>query len=114
MPSESGAGNIPGRKSGQARKADIDVAVLPLRTGRRASRRQTYDEDFVVACERAIDLHVADHRAFCAAHHLLVSLSGDPRGFVDDLLAQRGLKRRIALTVPTFHDGPLRTSQAPI
>jgi DNA-binding transcriptional LysR family regulator len=40
--------------------------------------------------------------AFCAAHHLLVSLSGDPRGFVDDLLAKRGAKRRIALTVPTF------------
>jgi DNA-binding transcriptional LysR family regulator len=32
----------------------------------------------------------------------LVSLSGDRRGFVDELLAKRGLKRRIVLTVPTF------------
>ena len=40
--------------------------------------------------------------AFCRAQHLLVSLDGDPRGFVDELLAKRGLQRRIVLTVPTF------------
>ena len=40
--------------------------------------------------------------AFCRSPHLLVSLSGDPLGFVDELLARRGLKRRIVLTVPTF------------
>ena len=40
--------------------------------------------------------------AFCSAQHLLVSLDGDPRGFVDELLAKRGLQRRIVLTVPTF------------
>jgi DNA-binding transcriptional LysR family regulator len=39
---------------------------------------------------------------YCRSPHLLVSLSGDPHGFVDDLLAKRGLKRRIALTVSTF------------
>jgi DNA-binding transcriptional LysR family regulator len=31
-----------------------------------------------------------------------VSLSGDPQGFVDELLAKRGLARRVALTVPSF------------
>jgi len=40
--------------------------------------------------------------AYCRSQHLLVSLSGDPHGFVDEFLAKRGLKRRIALTVPTF------------
>ena len=39
---------------------------------------------------------------FCKAQHLLVSLDGDLRGFVDELLAKRGLQRRIVLTVPTF------------
>ena len=40
--------------------------------------------------------------AFCRAQHLLVSLDGDPRGFIDQLLEKRGLQRRIVLTVPTF------------
>ena len=105
MPSESGAGNHPWQGSlDKLEKRDIDVAVLPLRTvPPRFEARRLYDEDFVVAMRKG-------HRfarsptiaAFCAAHHLLVSLNGDPRGFVDDLLAKRGLKRRIALTVPTF------------
>ena len=34
--------------------------------------------------------------------HLLVSLTGDAHGFVDEMLAKRGLPRRVALTVPNF------------
>ena len=34
--------------------------------------------------------------------HLVVSLGGDPHGFVDTALEQRGLNRRMALTVPNF------------
>ena len=34
---------------------------------------------------------------------LVVSLTGDPRGFVDAALAARGLGRRVALIVPRFH-----------
>jgi DNA-binding transcriptional LysR family regulator len=34
--------------------------------------------------------------------HLVVSLEGDPHGFVDQLLASKGYSRRIALTVPSF------------
>jgi DNA-binding transcriptional LysR family regulator len=68
-----------------------------------ASRRRLFDDDFVVAMRKG-------HRfarspsltAYCRAQHLLVSLSGDPHGSVDELLAKRGLKRRVALTVPTF------------
>ena len=40
--------------------------------------------------------------AFCKAQHLLVSLDGISRGFVDELLAKRGLHHRVVLTVPTF------------
>ena len=39
---------------------------------------------------------------FAAAEHLLVSLSGDTTGFTDEVLAQRGLSRRIACTVNQF------------
>jgi DNA-binding transcriptional LysR family regulator len=41
--------------------------------------------------------------AFLRADHLLVSLSGDAMGLVDDLLAQRGLQRRVAMTINHFY-----------
>ena len=34
--------------------------------------------------------------------HLVVSLSGDPHGFVDTVLEQHGRSRRTVLTVPNF------------
>jgi len=39
---------------------------------------------------------------FVSADHLLVSLSGDTTGYTDQVLAQYGLKRRIAMTVNHF------------
>jgi DNA-binding transcriptional LysR family regulator len=39
---------------------------------------------------------------YCAAHHLLVSFSGRPHGFVDEELAAIGRQRRIVLTVNQF------------
>ncbi len=41
-------------------------------------------------------------KKYCAAHHLLVSFSGRPYGFIDEALASLGLKRRIVLTVNQF------------
>ena len=40
--------------------------------------------------------------AFCAAHHLLVSFSGRPHGYVDQALAGLGRQRRVVLTVNQF------------
>ncbi len=42
-------------------------------------------------------------KRFCAAHHLLVSFSGRPYGFIDEALASLGQKRRIVLTVNQFY-----------
>jgi DNA-binding transcriptional LysR family regulator len=39
---------------------------------------------------------------YCAAHHLLVSFSGRPHGYVDRALAALGRQRRIVLTVNQF------------
>ncbi len=41
-------------------------------------------------------------KRFCQAHHLLVSFSGRPFGFIDEALASLGLKRRVVLTVNQF------------
>lgn len=85
-------------------KRHIDVAVLPLRvTPPRFEARRLFEEDFVVAMRKGHRFARSPSLAlYCRSQHLLVSFSGDPHGFVDDLLAKRGLKRRIALTVPTF------------
>jgi len=85
-------------------KREIDVAMLPLRSvPARFEARRLYDEEFVVAMRKGhVFARTPTLSAFCSAQHLLVSLDGDPRGFVDQLLAKRGLQRRIVVTVPTF------------
>lgn len=42
-------------------------------------------------------------KRYCDAHHLLVSFSGRPFGFVDQALASLGQKRRVVLTVNQFY-----------
>ena len=41
-------------------------------------------------------------KRYCEAHHLLVSFSGRPFGYVDEALASLGRKRRIVLTVNQY------------
>jgi len=82
----------------------MDIAVLPL--GDVPSRfvvRPLYEEDFVIAT-RARHPFAAKPtlERFCVVPQLVVSLTGDAFGFVDEVLARRGLSRRIALTVPNF------------
>lgn len=85
-------------------RREIDLALLPLRAvPPRFDARRLYDETFVAAMRKGHAFARAPtEAAFCKSRHLLVSLSGDPRGLVDELLAKRGLKRRIVLTVPSF------------
>jgi DNA-binding transcriptional LysR family regulator len=82
----------------------IDIAVVPLEVvPARFVAQPLYEEDFVIAMR-------AKHRfvgaltlkRFCEADHLVVSLTGDRHGFVDNVLAEQGLARRVALTVPNF------------
>jgi len=105
MPGYAGPEEQPWQESLQKlEKREIDLAILPLRTvPPRFEARRLYNEDFVVAMRKGHRFARAPTLpAFCKADHLLVSLDGDPRGFVEQLLAKRGLERRIVLTVPTF------------
>jgi len=85
-------------------KREIDVAVLPIReVPPRFEARDLYLEDFVVAMRKGHVFSRSPTQAqYLKASHLLVSLGGDPRGFVDEKLEKRGIKRRVALTVPNF------------
>ncbi len=82
----------------------MDVAVIP--SGQVPARfhvRRIYDEDFVIAA-RAGHPFAEDPTLdrYCAQQHVVVSVTGDPHGFVDERLAEQGVSRRIALTVPSF------------
>ena len=79
--------------------AIVPVAAVPLRF----ARRLLFEEDFVLVV-RAGHPFARDPSLtrYCEAQHLVVSLAGDPYGFVDELLARRKRSRRVALTVPNF------------
>jgi LysR substrate binding domain len=78
----------------------MDLAIIPLdRTPLRFAKRLLHEEDFVLAMRAghpfARDPSLA---RYCEAQHLVVSLAGDPYGFVDEPLARRKRSRRVALT----------------
>jgi DNA-binding transcriptional LysR family regulator len=82
----------------------IDIAVIPVdEVPARFVEQALYEEDFVIAMQAGHPFAATptlDH--YCAMQHLVVSLSGDPHGIFDEVLAQQGRSRRVALTVPSF------------
>jgi DNA-binding transcriptional LysR family regulator len=85
----------------------MDVAVIPFDDFPvRFAVDTIYEEDFVIAA-RVGHSFVRDRSLenYCALQHLVVSSAGDPKGFVDKVLAEHGLSRRVALTVPNFMFG---------
>jgi DNA-binding transcriptional LysR family regulator len=65
-------------------------------------QRRVYERRFVVASSADHPRRRLSRESFAAADHLLVAPEGTPRGFVDDYLAQLGLRRRVAVTVTSF------------
>jgi DNA-binding transcriptional LysR family regulator len=85
----------------------IDIAVAPIdRAPPRFVARTIYDEDFVVVARAGHPFAARPTlQRFCQMRHLVISMTADPFGFVDDALAKLGLARRVALTVPDFASG---------
>lgn len=82
----------------------LDVAIVPsAAVPLRFAKRVLYEEDFVLAMRRGHTFARKPTLArYCEAQHLVVSLTGDPHGFVDEVLAKQERSRRVALTVPNF------------
>lgn len=85
-----------------ARRADI--AVQPLgEVPARFFSQALYVEQFSIAVRRGHPLSEAfTLDAYCAHAHVLVSATGDAFGLVDAVLGEAGMKRRVALSVPSF------------
>lgn len=82
----------------------FDVAVIPAaKSAPRFARKLLNHTHFVIAAR-------SDHPflrkptldRYCAAEHLVVSRSGDARGFIDAALARQKRDRRVTLTVPNY------------
>jgi len=82
----------------------MDIAVVPSdHIPARFHARTLYEEEFVIAVRtghRFADSPTLER--YCEMQHLVVSVTGDRQGFVDEALAKEGYSRRIALTVPNF------------
>jgi len=94
----------------QLARGQLDLLVGPRPTLPAETIAQyLFDEGFVCAVRRA---HPRVGRTlglatYVALPHLLIAPRGEPGSPVDTALAARGLARRIALRVHTFHSAPL-------
>ena len=91
-----------------AGRVDLTIAPslakpVPLKT------RAMFSDDFVVIARRGHPLaaRTLTARRFCSAPHVQISPDGRDGSIVDDVLADRGHERRIALRVPSFTIAPL-------
>lgn len=82
----------------------MDIAVIPVdEIPARFHAVPLYDEDFVIAMHAGHPFAKdATLDRYVEMRHLVVSLTGDPHGFVDTALEQQGQARRTAITVPNF------------
>jgi DNA-binding transcriptional LysR family regulator len=82
----------------------IDIAIVPLdEIPARYVAKIVLEERFeIVTRARHSFAGAPTLKRYCEAQHLVVSPTGDPRAYVDDVLASKGLSRRVALTVPNF------------
>ncbi|HKE19320.1 MAG TPA: LysR family transcriptional regulator [Kofleriaceae bacterium] len=85
-----------------ARRADVVIQPLVDLPPRFVATR-LYDEEFAIALRAGHPLGVRPTLAqYCAASHVVVSLTDDPFGMVDRELRKLGRTRRVAATVPGF------------
>lgn len=87
---------------------DVAIGVLPGNTDGRILTRPLLRDEFVtivstdpLAARRAMDL-----ASYLDLQHVLVSPEGQLHGLVDQALAQQGLKRKLALTLPQLFAVP--------
>ena len=76
--------------------------------------QRLYEGEYVVVMRRGHPLEELELSldGYCSAHHLLVSFSGRPFGFIDEALAGMGRRRHITMTVNQFFTAGQVVSQS--
>ncbi|HWA75345.1 MAG TPA: LysR family transcriptional regulator, partial [Polyangiaceae bacterium] len=82
----------------------LDLVILPIDdVPARFVDKVVWEEEFVIAARAGHPfLRAPSLRRYCEQRHMLVSITGDMAGYVDGVLAEKGLSRRVALSVPNF------------
>ena len=91
---------------GQGR-IDLAIGVFPA-PGADICTEVLFEETFTCLLDRRSlpENGVLDLDSYLARPHLLVSMDGNTRGEVDNVLRARGLKRRVAVNVPHWGTAP--------
>jgi DNA-binding transcriptional LysR family regulator len=86
-------------------QGDVDLYLGPaLGLSEGLQRRRMFEADFVTVlrANHPAALVPLDVAAFCALRHVLVTGRSPARSIVDEALAERGLRRSVALETPSF------------
>ena len=96
-----------------AGEADVVVGVPPRSAPGRILTKPLFTEDFVCVVRKGHPAAAAELTldAYLGLDHVLVSPEGDRFGHVDTALAEQGLRRRLAVTLPQMYAAPRLISQ---
>ena len=88
---------------------DSAIGVAPTYPDSRILTRPILKDEFVtiVASQNPAARRGMDMKSFLSLMHVLVSPEGERHGHVDEALAQRGKKRKLALTLPQMFAAPV-------
>ena len=91
-----------------AGKIDVAIGIPPTQQDSRILSRLLFQDEFVTLLRRDHPAagQVLDLPTFLKLKHVLVSPEGDGYGVVDAALAQQGLSRTCALTLPQMFTAP--------
>jgi LysR family transcriptional activator of mexEF-oprN operon len=82
-------------------RGDIDLVFSTFtKMPKRIRRERLFTDTYVCVVRRD---HVHDLETYVTTPHILATLAADDRGIVDEALAKRGLRRRVAVTVPNIY-----------
>ena len=87
----------------ELRRGNVDVQLTD-RTEHPADVRSTtvLTDTVVTVARRDVPVDPTTMDGFAALPHVVISRRGRGRGYLDDVLAEHGLTRRVAVTVPTL------------
>ncbi|WP_407530761.1 LysR family transcriptional regulator [Methylobacterium oryzisoli] len=98
-----------------AGEADLSIGVPPtVSVGARIITQSLFEERFVCVVRRdhPVAAQPLNMETFLALGHLLVSPEGERYGKVDEALAEKGLKRRLGLTLPQMYVAPMLVAKS--
>src|SRR5580704_7292185 len=85
-------------------RGDIDLVFSTFtKVPKRIRRERLFTDTYVCVVRRGAVRQTVDLETYVTTPHILATLAADEHGFVDEALAKRGLRRRVAVTVPNVY-----------